>query len=186
LKHLSFLLGSGFSIPDGYPTTTQINERLKKINADEIHIHSDMSAWFLNGAENPNAWSRKEEKIFIQKFLEFYNEKILNGKPFQYEDFYDYYYELHQTSKLANVCEKFFEDYKKESGLEYDHHNLLMNFNYTFNQLLAKLLIIKWPEPVSLIRPYASRYAEFLELLDELGKENKIHIHSLNHDLLIE
>jgi hypothetical protein len=37
-----------------------------------------------------------------------------------------------------------------------------------------------------LIRPYASRYAEFLELLDELGKENKIHIHSLNHDLSIE
>lgn len=38
MKSFSFLLGSGFSIPDGYPSTSQLNEKLKKINADEIKI----------------------------------------------------------------------------------------------------------------------------------------------------
>ena len=185
-KHFSFLLGSGFSVPDGYPTTSQLNESLQKINADEISIHTDMTARFLNGEVDINPWSRQNEKLFVQRFLEFYNEKILEGKPFNYEEFYDFYNELRKTEQLDDKCNKFFDDFKKESGLEYDHYNFLMNFNYTFNQLVFRLLLKKWPEPIGLSKPYQPEYREFLELLDELGKESRVHIHSLNHDLLME
>jgi len=185
MKHISFLLGSGFSIPDGYPPTSQINERLKKINADEIHIHSDMSARFLNGEHNPNSYSRSEEKLFIQRFLEFYNSVILNGAPFHYEVFYDYYINLHRTTDLDEVTQQFFKSYKNETSRNDDHQNLLMNFNFTFNQLLASL-IRKWPEIFSFHNRTEPNYAEFLDFLDLLKSEYKIHIHSLNHDLLIE
>jgi hypothetical protein len=185
MKHFSFLLGSGFSVPANYPTTSQLNQRLKKINETELHIHTDMSAWFLNGEVDRNSWSKKNEKIFVQKFLEFYNEQILEGKPFHYEDFYDFYFSLVQTEILDDKCQKFFDDYKEGTEVEYDHRTIIMNFSYTFIQLLSKLLY-RWTEPVTTLRPYPPPFAEFLELLGELGKEHKIHVHSLNHDLLFE
>jgi hypothetical protein len=185
MKHFSFLLGSGFSAPDGLLTTTQINERLKKINADEIKIHTSMNARFLNDEVDLNPWSNAEEKLFVQRFLEFYNEQKLGGNPFHYEDFYDFYYELHQTETLDEKCQKFFDDYRNETKLEDDHHNLLMRFNFTFNQLLSKLLY-KWPVQVSFANECEPKYTEFLNLLEELKKNYKIHLHSLNHDLLVE
>lgn len=186
MKNISFLLGSGFSVPDGYPTTSQINNRLKSINQNEIHIHSSGSAWFLNGQEDLNSWSREEQKLFVQRFLEFYNIEIIPGEEFNYEKFYDFYSELRRTDELNEKCKKFFDDFRKESGQEYDHYNFLLNFHDTFSQLLASLLSIKWPEPVSWVRPYQRNYSEFLELLEELGREYKVHIHTLNHDLLME
>ena len=186
MKHFSFLLGSGFSIPDGYPSTSQLNEKLRKINADEIKIHTSMSARFLNaGEKDPNAWSGREDKLFVQRFLEFYNEQILNGENFHYEDFYDFYTELHNVEVLDEKAQKFFDDFRKESGQEDDHHNFLMRFNYTFNQLVYKQLY-RWPEQVSFENECESNYVTFLNLLEELKKDYKIHLHSLNHDLLVE
>lgn len=186
MKHFSFLLGSGFSIPDGYPSTTQLNERLKKISADEIKIHTSMSARFLeNGEKDLNPWSGKEDKLFVQKFLAFYNEQVLQGKEFHYEDFYDFYTELHSNETLDEKSQKFFDDFRKESGQEDDHHNFLMRFNYTFNQLVYKQLY-RWPEQVSFQNECEPSYAAFLNLLEELKSEYKIHLHSLNHDLLVE
>src|SRR5687768_12615729 len=74
---VSFLLGSGFSIPEGLPSVSQLNNRLAKINESEILIHSDQRAIFLNGAEDPNRWQRRDERLFLQEFLEFYNDVIL-------------------------------------------------------------------------------------------------------------
>lgn len=186
MKPISFLLSSGFSIPDGYPSTSQLNEKLKKINANEIKIHTSMSARFLiAGEEDLNPWSGREDKLFVQRFLEFYNEQILDGKDFHYEDFYDFYIELHKTETLDAKCQKFFDEFRKESGQEDDHHNFIMRFNYTFNQLVYKKLY-RWPEQVSFANECEPSYAEFLNLLEDLKKDYKIHFHSLNHDLLVE
>jgi hypothetical protein len=184
-KHISLLLGSGFSVPDGYPTTSQINEKLKYIKQNDIHIHSEGSAWFLNGTNDPNSWSREEQKLFVQRFLEFYNSKIIPGEEFNYEKFYDFYSDLRKTDEIEPKCKTFFDEFRKESGQEYDHYNFLLNFHETFSQLLAGMLM-KWPAPGHWGRPYQKNYAEYLELLEELGKKYKVHIHSLNHDLLME
>ncbi len=186
MNHFSFLLGSGFSVPDGYPTTSQINNRLKSINQNEIHIHSSGSAWFLNGQDDQNSWSRKEQKLFVQRFLEFYNNEVIPGEDFNYEKFYDFYSELRRTDDLNEKCSKFFDAFRKESGQGYDHHNFLLNFHQTFSQLLASLLLIKWPAPGHICSPYCKNYNEFFELLEILGISYKVHIHSLNHDLLLE
>lgn len=185
-NNISLLLGAGFSIPEGYPTTADINKRLKKISQDEIHIHSSGSAWFLNGKEDLNSWSRKEEKFFVQKFLEFYNSEIIEGKDFHYEDFFDYYSELSRPNGLDSKSQIFFEKFNKHAEHAFDHYNWLLNFNETFNQLLSSLLLLKWPESVHWTRPYRKNYAEYLELLEELGQNHNVHIHSLNHDLLME
>ena len=73
MKNIAFLLGSVFSVPAGYPTTTELNKRLRKIEASEICIHSDESARFLyDGEVDPNAdWMNVTEKQFVQEFLHF-------------------------------------------------------------------------------------------------------------------
>lgn len=145
-----------------------------------------MSARFLGeGEEDPNSWSGREDKLFVQRFLEFYNEQILEGNDFHYEDFYDFYIELHGNETLDKKCQEFFDDFRKESEQGDDHHNFLMRFNYTFNQLVYKQLY-RWPEQVSFENNCEPSYTAFLNLLEELKKDYKIHLHSLNHDLLIE
>jgi len=53
---------------------------------------TDQRAFFLNGQDNPNRWSKKIERYFVQEFLEFYNSKIVvNKENFHYETFYDFY-----------------------------------------------------------------------------------------------
>ncbi len=49
MKTVSFLIGSGFSAPAGYPTASDLNEKLSKIDASEIAIHPDCNARFLIG-----------------------------------------------------------------------------------------------------------------------------------------
>ena len=71
-KNISFLLGSGFSIPDGVLGVREINQRLKKIDESEILIHSDMRAIFLNGQKDPNRFMNWDERQFVQEFLNFH------------------------------------------------------------------------------------------------------------------
>jgi len=52
-NNVSFLLGSGFSIPEKLPSAALLNERLGRINEKDIFIHTDQKAFFLNGAEDP-------------------------------------------------------------------------------------------------------------------------------------
>jgi len=54
MENISFLIGSGFSEPAGFPTTSKINERLKKIDASEVCKHTSGDAWFLNGDDDPS------------------------------------------------------------------------------------------------------------------------------------
>ena len=91
MKDVSFLIGSGFSAPAGYPTASDLNEKLSKIDASEIAIHPDCRARFLMGENDPNA-HRAKERQFVQEFLKFYCDfELPLGNSFDYEDFYDYY-----------------------------------------------------------------------------------------------
>ena len=40
-KQISFLLGSGFSAPDGMETVGQINAEIQKIKVEDIYIHTE-------------------------------------------------------------------------------------------------------------------------------------------------
>lgn len=187
IMNISFLLGAGFSAPDKYPTRKEINERLKKISHEEIMIHTDGTALFLNGQKDPNVnWTNIKEKLFVEKFLEFYNNEILNNdETFDYEIFYDFYQGLH-FGKSENIkFDSFAEKFKKEYDYPIDNQNLLGHFHNTFNQLLASMLI-RWPERVHLAKFY-TKYPAFLTFIEESrDKYEHFYFHTLNHDLLLE
>lgn len=105
---ISLLLGSGFSIPEGLPSTSQLNKRMSKIDEGEILIHTDQTAMFLHGQHDPNRWSGRDERFFLQEFLEFYNNEVLKpGEEFHYETFYDYYSGYLTNNENSEAIEKF-------------------------------------------------------------------------------
>lgn len=187
MADISFIIGSGFSIPAGYPSTAELNRRLSKIDSTEIMIHSDCSAWFHPEDKPPNAkWMRKEERAFVQEFLQFYNSSILSpSQTFHYEEFYDFYKTLSRSDAYPREVQEFLDGFRKRMKVDTDNHNLIFQFNNTYNQLLA-VQLQKDHELAHMGREYPHYCARFLDLVEELSKTYIIHFHSLNHDLYIE
>lgn len=184
MKNISFLIGSGFSVPAGYPTTSEMNQRLGIINMSEICIHTNGDAWFLNGDVDQNADHMKvNERRFVQEFLKFYNRDILKGNEgFHYETFYDYYRKFIDGQEYTEDLNTFLTEFRETNG---DDHNILYEFHLTFVQLIQQLLE-KDLERGHLAKPYHPNYSTFLLLVESLSKTHQIHFHSLNHDLYLE
>lgn len=187
MNKISLLIGSGFSVPAGYPTTTEINKRLGCIHQSEICVHTSREAFFLNGQSDLNAsWMGVKQRCFVQEFLEYYNSTILKtGESFHYETFYDYYITQYSTDVISPELSSFLDDFRKRHKVKTDNHHLLMEFNDIFSQLLAQLL----SKPLELVHqcsPYDPRYRNFLFLLEAISKNQSVHIHTLNHDLFFE
>lgn len=187
MRQLSFLFGAGFSAPDNYPTRKELNEKLRKISHEEIMIHTEGTALFLNGRKDPNAkWTSTYDKLFVQEFLEFYSDKITGDlEEFDYETFFDYYQGIHLRRTECLKFNAFTDSFREKYNKRTDNANLLGHFHNTFNQLLAGQLM-RWPEHVHLAKPY-TKYPEFLTYIEEIRDSyEKIHFHTLNHDLLLE
>ncbi len=187
---ISFLIGSGFSIPEGLPDVGKLNKRLSKIDESEILIHTDQRAIFLDGKNDPNRWSRWDERIFLQEFLEFYTSEILKSPTeFHYETFYDFYSSYLANNENKEVIEEFYnrfnEKHFKGSDSLRDCYNRISDFNRSYNQLLASQLHkSKYFEDISTLNypPYDS----FIGFLKELLKSCEIKFHTLNHDLFFD
>lgn len=185
--NISFLLGAGFSVPDKYPTRCGINKRLRQISHEEIMIHSEGTAMFLNGRKDPNGhWQNVIEKLFIEKFIKYYTDNIIPSiDNFDYEAFFDFYQGFRFGKYKCYKFEAFADKFRTETNSDTDNTNLLSRFHNTFNQLLASQFM-RWPENKPLSRPY-SKYSEFLTYIESINDTfDNFYVHTLNHDLLFE
>jgi len=187
MENISFLLGSGFSVPADFPTTSKINERLRKIDASEICIHTSGDAWFLKNDKDPNSdWMRVDKRTFIQEFIEFYCTSVLNApEEFHYETFYDYYHEYLENHNYPTDLAQFFHNFIQRYNLEKQPSDLLFDFNMSYNQLIAHLLEKPFKR-CHLAKPYHPSCDRFLNLVESLSGQFVVDFHSLNHDLYLE
>ena len=191
IPKVSFLVGSGFSIPEGLPSVRDVNARLSKVDESEILIHTDQTAIFLNGQEDRNRWANSRERLFFQKFLEFYSSECLSdNEEFNYEEFYDFYSNYIHEGKNKETIESFYNDYVQQNNSDgkikfKDCRNCLIDFNRTFNQLLASLLHSrKYFSDIDKSGHYP--YDSFIFFLKEILKSSEIKFHTLNHDLFFD
>jgi hypothetical protein len=190
---VSLLLGSGFSIPEGLPSVQQLNQRLGKISEEEIIIGSNQVSFFLNGQTDINRWSRWDERMFLQNFLEYYNQQVLSqGESFHYETFYDFYssYLSDKNAESRQAIETFYHQFnatvlKGQDGHR-DCHNRINDFNRTFNQLLASQLFrSRYISDISCLN--YGQYDAFISFLSHLLEQgHTVHVHTLNHDLFFD
>jgi|WetSurMetagenome_2_1015567.scaffolds.fasta_scaffold40869_3 hypothetical protein len=187
---ISFLIGSGFSIPDGLPSVSLLNRRLSRVKEDELAILPSQTAVFLNEVKDPSQWHKQDERVFFQEFLNFYNQTVLKtDQSFHYETFYDFYSNYLEDRENEMLINEFYQKFKLEflnddDGFK-DCYNRITDFNRTFNQLLASLLDrSKYHEDVTIL-DYPP-YTVFIEFLSELLVTHDIKVHTLNHDLLFD
>jgi hypothetical protein len=187
MGEISFLIGSGFSHPAGYPIATCLNRKLRQIKASEITIHTSGSARFLNKGENDPFRipfiPRDGQREFVEAFLKFYTSTIIgDAEKFEYEEFFDYYIDLFGKSRHSQEEEKFFTSFREHSVLYRPvlESQLIANFDRTFQQLIADLLAIR--ESPCKLKPYDG----FLALLNDLSRTVTVHFHTLNHDTFFE
>ncbi len=185
-KDISFLLGAGFSVDAGYPTAKQLNERLRKINKDEILIDGSGISFLLKPGEvDVNANLSNKKRKFVQEFLEFYVSNELSSEDeFDYELFYDW--AIERSNKNDNLkLQAFIDDYQKGVPVEMKQScsQLIDDFFRTYNQLIYQMLF----RPVERIH-YSTfpNYQIYLRFLSKLGNNHIVHIHTLNHDLFME
>jgi hypothetical protein len=185
-KQISFLLGSGFSAPDGMKTVGQINAEIQKLKVEDIYIHTDMSLILLNGQQKPRPYRNFEEDFFID-FIKFYID--LTKKDFDYEAFYDFVISYERFENNKTQIENFVSEFNKQistPAFRMDASNNLSRFSSRFNKLIATLLQSKkYYEDIGLgdYPPYDSLIAYLKYLITET---NLVTVHSLNHDLLFE
>lgn len=184
---ISFLLGSGFSIPEGVRSVSQLNERLQKIEANEICVNTSRSAFFIEGQDIQNDIIGLPERKFVESFLDFYNQEIIDG-DFHYEDFYDFYTsflrEEINAEQINEFCDKFNTDLLGDYGKR-DPHNRINDFNTTFNQLLGSLLNNPtYYKDVSLGNYLL--YDNFIDFLKRMIQVHDVKVHSLNHDIFFD
>jgi hypothetical protein len=187
MENISLLIGSGFSKPAGFPTTSKINERLKKIDVSAVCKHTSGATWFLNDDADPNShWMGIWERNFIQEFIQFYNDRVLtNGEEFHYEFFYDYYHEHMVNDNYPDDLSSFMQDFTRKYDLDKNAHDLLFQFDLCYNQLIADLLGKQFKRSC-LAKPYHPSCDKFLHLVEILSQRFIVNLHSLNHDLYLE
>src|SRR5689334_6423721 len=140
-NELLILLGSGFSVPKGLPSVTQINHKLSGLKADDIYLLSDQRAGFYKKEwRDPNAWmpNSRLDRTFAEQFINLYNTEILKDKAkFHYETFFDFFSEFLRFKKHKEIIHPFCEKFRsiiQSKSYQNDDYNYVFRFGRIFNQ----------------------------------------------------
>jgi hypothetical protein len=191
-QRISVLLGSGFSRPDGMPLVGDINSRLSRLKESDFYLYQEMTAGFYKGNyRDPNALATLNDRRFAVEFIAFYVETVLGGdhQAFSYEQFFDFFSEYLHEKQHKEEVDQFCADYNEKYGFKgrYDNGlNYLSKFLNIFNQLVASLLTkAEYYQDVSYTGGYPG-YDSFCRFITESLKSYRVHVHSLNHDMLFD
>lgn len=194
MSNLSFLFGSGISIPAELPSTTYITEYV--LNGKDIHRHSDETYYIDSGYKpmiaDPNQYVLRNQiflnrlKIEAELFYLLWNDKYVN-----YEDIYYLAAQIHdcETGEVDNPAVKPFID-----KILPDIKALLKESRPTTERdwplsQLAKESVnyirdIVWH--LLLKKPAKTDYLQFMINLINDSRYEKIDFFTLNHDTLLE
>ena len=168
MSSISLLLGAGFSVPKGYPTGKELNDKI--LACDETEFT------FPNGIYTIRF-------DFVRELIHFYNENI---KTFDYEEFYDYLVEEAYKDKRLEEIGKHFPRIKNEKLKE-----LLDNSPSIYTKMVGHYLKDRegkryYDDEGHACKPIMPGYTGILNCFEQWGKEGVVHIHTLNHDLWLE
>ncbi len=193
MKEISFLLGAGFSKPAGYQLGCELSQQL----SDELKNARRRCSALAEISSQAEDYRKKlltrryreiiEADSFAEEFLEFYTNICNANSQFNYEDFFDDYNSLlngytssTDCKRLADEFRHFADEFRRKHNATTNNLDLLGNFHEKFEQCIAKLLA-RPSEPVK------SSYGAFDLFLDDVRKiYDKVHVHTLNHDLFFE
>lgn len=187
---LNILLGAGFSVPSGFPTGKQLNEKfsqgvenkLLKMSSGEWFFDEHSAAYSSNGKLNTDYISIS---YLLTEFIKKFKSEVNN--EFDYEEFFDWFNSnynnqplLEELSEKANGRIKEdhnFEDksahYIKSPNI--NQYNMLYEcFNYLIGDVLHRSYKIE------------AEKNQYKSIIDTFNDYDSVNIFTLNHDLLME
>jgi len=185
MSQISFLLGAGFSVNKGYPTANQLNNKITSLKASDFTVAPQGSVcWLKDGQEDIFGYDQNNIfKLFTLKLIAFYAA----NQQFNYEQFFDYYTNINKEpdAGFIELCNTF----RKDHNIEDDNINLISKHNSIFNQIISGFLVdrdgTRFYKNIHHMGYYEG-YNGFLGCLQTWGKEQIVHINTLNHDLFFE
>lgn len=195
MDEISFLIGSGFSVPADISSTQEINKTVANTKKEQFFYSTENSAGYLFGkAYVNNQHEHVEERKFVEEFVNFYNREIIGNKNlFNYEKFYDYFMEVYENRNINSKLESFLKTFNNRNGGGNfrSAESYLDDFNVVFPQLIKSMVWKDFSKSrlstgSATASPVYIDYGNFLKLITRLANDHLIHIHSLNNDLLME
>ncbi len=185
-KTISFLLGAGFSAPEGYPIGSQLNKKILSCGKDDLAFNSSGTLVLNEDGSKPDAGYESQYDSYFHFCIDsiaYYNEKI---KEFDYEEFYDF---LKEKAVNDNGLKCLFNqgDYKKN---EFENFEMYINQidRIIYNQLVDLFLVDRdgksYYDDES--KSSFSGYTGFLNCIESLLENYSLNVHTLNHDLFFE
>lgn len=185
-KHISILIGAGFSAPQGYPIGNTMNENIlnfEKYNAD--FSPSGVLCCSTTG-EKPTFQGEgilnlhQKHFVFCKRLIKKYAET----HKFDYEEFYDFIKsEEVYNSCYETLCDDLLDEYS-------DYGSFVFSLPDIYNQMVRYLLRDKDGNSFYENQPFhigfVEHYDGFLKYLSHLKEDYIIDVHTLNHDLLFE
>lgn len=197
-KHLTVILGAGFSANAGMPTASTIAERFNR-DLREKFLSASSSEWF---------WIDNKDETFIHNgrlnydyiaYSYVFNELVKSyvsdrGDFIYYEDFYQFIIDNFENSEwvenlfelakqsLLNDKPYFLEEKNKQyydSYLFAFDHKQFQKVSSILNYLIGDILSVIPKNDVELVEIYHG-------FIDHLSQFENVDIFTLNHDLLLE
>lgn len=185
-KHISILIGAGFSAPQGYPIGNTLNENILNFEKYNVDFSPSGVLCSLTTGEKP---AFQEEGILNQHqkhfvFCKRLIKKYTETHKFDYEEFYDFIKsEEVYNSCYETLCEDLLDEYT-------DYGSFVFSLPDIYNQMVRFLLRDKDGNSFYENQPFhigfVEHYDGFLKYLSHLKEDNIIDVHTLNHDLLFE
>jgi len=184
-KHLSFLLGAGFSAPMGYPIGIDLNNLLLDCNKENFAFPSNGSLAVNTDGTKPSFGYKTSYDIEFEFCFELIQYFKKSRGSFDYEEFYDYIVDEVKNDKMVNeLARPFLSTITSESSL-------ISGLRKVYTQVVSYFLKDKDGNkyydhlPYDMDRSFPG-YSGVMNCISELSNDYTINIHTLNHDLFFE
>ncbi len=190
MANLNVLLGAGFSVPAGFPTGNQLNQKFSQ-GVENNLLKMSLGEWFFDehSAAYSNNGKLNNDYLKISYLLtEFINKfKSESKKDFDYEEFYDWFYENYNSQSLIeelskNANKRIKEDHNLEDNSadylnspDINHYKMLFE---CFNHLIGDLLGRDYQK--------VATKEQYSRIIEDFQEYDSVNIFTLNHDLLME
>ena len=179
--HISFLLGSGFSAPMGYPTGYSMNDII--FNIDKINRELFFFFFFPTYRTKLSFNEFDQSQIVYITCVYLIKEYRRNHGNFDYEEFYDF---------LEPEGLQTYEEIFKEAieNTDFTSRDIISNLRQIYGLMIRHCLKDKdgyqYYKEVSQIGKLGNAYDNILKSISDLSNEYIVDIHTLNHDVLFE
>jgi hypothetical protein len=185
-KSIMFLLGSGISIPAGFPSTTDITDNV--MSGNRVIRHTDSRYYLTDSPTEMDIHFTKEKLSDILSLLKIIEQVILSyekKKTLNYEILFYFVLQLHDFESGNSINMAISPFHKKIKAKFLKKHRKQIRFIDLFAEAENYIRHIVWRKILEVTASNTSYLSIFKDALIDT-KIDSINIATLNHDLLLE